>query len=195
MKANVTRSNVAKRGVPEGLWIQCRQCKATIFRKEAEARFNVCPECDYHFYLPAARAHRPAAGQGQLRGVVHRPAAVRPARLQGPGALCSSAWCGAEQDRHGRRRRGRPGLHPRPAGRLGRHRLRLHGWQHGVGRRREADARGGGGDPAALAADLRQRLRRRRADAGGHPVADADGQGVVLPWPATTRPAACTSRS
>jgi acetyl-CoA carboxylase carboxyl transferase subunit beta len=44
---------MAKRGVPEGLWIRCPQCKATIFRKEAERRFNVCPECDYHFYLPA----------------------------------------------------------------------------------------------------------------------------------------------
>jgi acetyl-CoA carboxylase carboxyl transferase subunit beta len=42
-----------KRGVPEGLWIRCPQCKATIFRKEAEARLNVCPECGYHFYLPA----------------------------------------------------------------------------------------------------------------------------------------------
>ena len=42
-----------KRGVPEGLWIRCPQCKATIFRKEAESRFNVCPECEYHFYVPA----------------------------------------------------------------------------------------------------------------------------------------------
>src|SRR5437660_12608191 len=42
-----------KRGVPEGLWIRCPQCKATIFRKEAESRCNVCPECHYHFYLPA----------------------------------------------------------------------------------------------------------------------------------------------
>jgi acetyl-CoA carboxylase carboxyl transferase subunit beta len=42
-----------KRGVPEGLWIRCPQCKATVFRKEAESRFNVCPECGYHFYMPA----------------------------------------------------------------------------------------------------------------------------------------------
>ena len=42
-----------KRGVPEGLWMRCPQCKATIFRKEAESRFNVCPECAYHFYVPA----------------------------------------------------------------------------------------------------------------------------------------------
>lgn len=46
---------MAKRGVPEGLWIRCPQCKATIFRKEAESRLNVCPEpnCQHHFYLPA----------------------------------------------------------------------------------------------------------------------------------------------
>src|SRR5438105_4247788 len=48
--ASVSRT---KRGVPEGLWIRCPQCKATIFRKEAQSRFNVCPECQHHFYLPA----------------------------------------------------------------------------------------------------------------------------------------------
>ena len=49
----MTKDGRPKRGVPEGLWIRCPQCKATIFRKEAEGRFNVCPECDYHFYVPA----------------------------------------------------------------------------------------------------------------------------------------------
>jgi len=57
MKANdkpgMTASGRPKRGVPEGLWLRCPQCKATIFRKEAENRLNVCPECEYHFYLPA----------------------------------------------------------------------------------------------------------------------------------------------
>ncbi len=48
-KGNMTR----KRGVPEGLWLRCPQCKATIFRKEAESRLNVCPECGHHFYVPA----------------------------------------------------------------------------------------------------------------------------------------------
>ncbi|MGL4593365.1 MAG: acetyl-CoA carboxylase, carboxyltransferase subunit beta [Thermoguttaceae bacterium] len=45
---NVSRR---KRGVPEGLWVRCPGCQATIFRKEAERRFNVCPECDYHWYI------------------------------------------------------------------------------------------------------------------------------------------------
>src|SRR3989440_389600 len=52
-KAHVAISGRSKRGVPEGLWIRCPKCKATIFRKEAESRFNVCPDCDYHFWLPA----------------------------------------------------------------------------------------------------------------------------------------------
>jgi acetyl-CoA carboxylase carboxyl transferase subunit beta len=43
-----------KRGVPEGMWLRCPQCKAAIFRKEAENRFSVCPECDYHFHLKAS---------------------------------------------------------------------------------------------------------------------------------------------
>ena len=53
MKAKETKRTMAKRGVPENLWIRCPQCRATVFRKDAESRLNVCPECGYHFYLPA----------------------------------------------------------------------------------------------------------------------------------------------
>jgi len=44
-----------KRGVPEGLWIRCDGCNATVFRKEVEKALGVCPEpdCDHHFYVPA----------------------------------------------------------------------------------------------------------------------------------------------
>ena len=40
-----------KRGIPEGLWERCPGCRSVIFRKTAEERHNVCPECDYHFYV------------------------------------------------------------------------------------------------------------------------------------------------
>jgi len=43
----------AKRGVPEGLWIKCPGCNSTIYRKEAERLQNVCPKCQYHFYVSA----------------------------------------------------------------------------------------------------------------------------------------------
>jgi acetyl-CoA carboxylase carboxyl transferase subunit beta len=52
-KAKPAMTDRPKRGVPEGMWKRCDKCKATIFRKEAESRYNVCPECDHHFYLPA----------------------------------------------------------------------------------------------------------------------------------------------
>jgi acetyl-CoA carboxylase carboxyl transferase subunit beta len=42
-----------KRGIPEGLWIQCPQCKATLFRKDVEAALNVCPQCQHHFKVSA----------------------------------------------------------------------------------------------------------------------------------------------
>ncbi|CAN5157931.1 acetyl-CoA carboxylase, carboxyltransferase subunit beta [soil metagenome] len=48
-------SDNTKRGVPEGLWIKCPQCKATLFKKDVAAKFNVCsnPACEHHFYTSA----------------------------------------------------------------------------------------------------------------------------------------------
>lgn len=42
-----------KRGVPEGLFLRCPGCNNAIYRPEAEKRQNVCPQCDYHFYVSA----------------------------------------------------------------------------------------------------------------------------------------------
>jgi acetyl-CoA carboxylase carboxyl transferase subunit beta len=42
-----------KRAVPEGLWIRCPGCRTSIYRKEAEKLLNVCPNCEYHFYVSA----------------------------------------------------------------------------------------------------------------------------------------------
>ncbi len=42
-----------KRGVPEGLWVKCPGCLASVYKKEVEQRLNVCPKCDHHFYVSA----------------------------------------------------------------------------------------------------------------------------------------------
>lgn len=44
-----------KRGVPEGLWISCDGCKATVYKKEVEKQLYVCPECQHHFYVPGQK--------------------------------------------------------------------------------------------------------------------------------------------
>ena len=43
-----------KRGVPEGLWLRCDGCSATVFRNQVEENQNICPECDHHFTVPTA---------------------------------------------------------------------------------------------------------------------------------------------
>ena len=53
-----------KRGVPEGLWVRCPGCEQTIFRKEAEKRLGVCPECDYHWYVSAQERIRQVLDEG-----------------------------------------------------------------------------------------------------------------------------------
>jgi len=42
-----------KRGVPRGLWILCDGCEATVFRKQVDSLWGLCPECGHHFYLSA----------------------------------------------------------------------------------------------------------------------------------------------
>lgn len=53
-----------KRGVPEGLWRRCPGCENTIFRKVAEQRMGVCPECEYHWYVPARERIRQVLDDG-----------------------------------------------------------------------------------------------------------------------------------
>jgi acetyl-CoA carboxylase carboxyl transferase subunit beta len=49
----MTAIDKTKRGVPEGLWVKCPQCRATLFKKDVGENHNVCPECDHHFYSSA----------------------------------------------------------------------------------------------------------------------------------------------
>ena len=64
--SNAPSTNVTyqKRGVPEGLWVRCPGCQATIFRKEAERRMGVCPDCDYHWYVSAQERIRQVLDEG-----------------------------------------------------------------------------------------------------------------------------------
>ncbi|QDT11701.1 acetyl-CoA carboxylase, carboxyltransferase subunit beta [Planctomycetes bacterium K23_9] len=44
-----------KRGVPEGLWLKCPGCGASVYKKEVEQQLNVCPKCEHHFYVSAVQ--------------------------------------------------------------------------------------------------------------------------------------------
>lgn len=42
-----------RKGVPEGLWLKCDGCGASLYRKEVQQQLNVCPKCNHHFYVSA----------------------------------------------------------------------------------------------------------------------------------------------
>lgn len=42
---------MAKKSVPDGLWVSCDKCNATLFRKALESNLMVCPQCDHHHRL------------------------------------------------------------------------------------------------------------------------------------------------
>ena len=47
------KQSARKRGVPEGLWLKCDGCGASLYRKEVQQQLNVCPKCNHHFYVSA----------------------------------------------------------------------------------------------------------------------------------------------
>lgn len=44
-----------KRAVPEGLWMRCDGCGATLYRPEVERHEDVCPKCSHHMRMGARR--------------------------------------------------------------------------------------------------------------------------------------------
>ncbi|HSQ41339.1 MAG TPA: acetyl-CoA carboxylase, carboxyltransferase subunit beta [Fibrobacteraceae bacterium] len=41
--------------LPDNLFVQCPQCKATLYRRRLSAHADVCPECGHHFVLSVAQ--------------------------------------------------------------------------------------------------------------------------------------------
>jgi acetyl-CoA carboxylase carboxyl transferase subunit beta len=39
--------------VPEGVWMRCDGCQATVFRMDIDRNLKVCPQCEHHFTVPA----------------------------------------------------------------------------------------------------------------------------------------------
>ncbi|WP_202080762.1 acetyl-CoA carboxylase, carboxyltransferase subunit beta [Caldalkalibacillus salinus] len=46
-------SEQAKKDIPEGLMVKCKQCGTILYKKELEKNLKVCANCGYHFPLTA----------------------------------------------------------------------------------------------------------------------------------------------
>lgn len=51
--ASSWHGHLESKRVPEGVWMRCDGCQATLFRMEVERNLQVCPQCDHHFHVPA----------------------------------------------------------------------------------------------------------------------------------------------
>jgi acetyl-CoA carboxylase carboxyl transferase subunit beta len=51
--ANAWHGHFEPKRVPEGVWMRCEGCQATLVRKQVEQNLSVCPECNHHFSLTA----------------------------------------------------------------------------------------------------------------------------------------------
>jgi acetyl-CoA carboxylase carboxyl transferase subunit beta len=51
----IDSSNTRKRDVPEGLWLKCRKCTRTLYKKAIEKNLNICPHCNFHSPLTASQ--------------------------------------------------------------------------------------------------------------------------------------------
>ncbi len=55
-----------KEGIPEGLWMRCPDCGDMLFRKVVEEALSVCPNCQHHFRLSAAKRIEQLADPGSF---------------------------------------------------------------------------------------------------------------------------------
>jgi acetyl-CoA carboxylase carboxyl transferase subunit beta len=55
-----------KRDMPEGLWVKCPSCEATLFKKELERNLKVCTECNHHFSVSGTERVQMTADAGSF---------------------------------------------------------------------------------------------------------------------------------
>jgi acetyl-CoA carboxylase carboxyl transferase subunit beta len=51
LPSNSRMTTVTKKSIPEGVWVQCPGCSATLFKDELQKNLDVCPKCSHHMRL------------------------------------------------------------------------------------------------------------------------------------------------
>ncbi len=70
-------------GAMDGVFTKCRKCGQTIYAKELAARFNVCPNCEFHYSLSAKERVRLLIDHGTFRELDGGMEAVNPLEFEG----------------------------------------------------------------------------------------------------------------
>ncbi|MAX21054.1 MAG: acetyl-CoA carboxylase carboxyl transferase subunit beta [Planctomycetaceae bacterium] len=64
MASSTETEKRTKRGVPEGLFVKCPDCRETIYKKTADELLGICPVCGYHFYVSGQERIRQVLDEG-----------------------------------------------------------------------------------------------------------------------------------
>lgn len=70
-------------GAIDGVFTKCRDCGQTIYEKELAARFNVCPNCEFHYPLSAPERVRLLMEPGTFEQLDKGMTAVNPMDFEG----------------------------------------------------------------------------------------------------------------
>ena len=64
IKAGITTAE--KKPLPDGLWIKCENCGEILFKKQLEASFNICRNCNFHFRINSEEYIRLLLNEGEF---------------------------------------------------------------------------------------------------------------------------------
>ena len=71
-----------KDDIPQDLWEKCPSCEQMIFHRELENNQRVCPHCDYHFRLDAAKRLAYLFDDGEFQSIELPEVAADPLRFR-----------------------------------------------------------------------------------------------------------------
>ena len=112
--------------VPEGVWMRCDGCQATLFRKQVEQNLKVCPECNHHFPVSAVERIAQLLDADTFEEWFSDLQPADPLGFNDRRPYPERVKAEQAADRPERGRRRRPGVHQGHPHRLRRHRQQLH---------------------------------------------------------------------
>ncbi len=74
----------AKKKIPNGLFTKCPSCEQTVYNKELDSSFKVCPKCDYHFTMGAWERVAQLIDQGTFNECDKDLTSLDPLNFKGP---------------------------------------------------------------------------------------------------------------
>lgn len=67
-----------RKELPQGLWIKCKKCSRTLYKKQIEESLNVCPYCSYHDPMTADERIKLLTDENSFKEIDHNLISVDP---------------------------------------------------------------------------------------------------------------------